>query len=174
MFSCARNVSVVATLQNSHCVVLLGFSSCPPAKCMYGPRNSAHVWPAGGERRRISFAAQTTFVCARPVDRTAETRYVNGETRYMNIQKPGSAVGVARTLLEVRNDNHKDMCRQTHPQNTRQNENSSCAMFPPVSGCSIPAITIELKVDVNSRNSSISRNIVPPRDTTECVGSALR
>jgi hypothetical protein len=33
-----------------------------------------------------------------PVESTAETRYVNGETRYMKIQKRGNADGLARTL----------------------------------------------------------------------------
>ncbi len=35
---------------------------------------------------------------ARPTDNKPETRYVKGETRYMKIQKPGSAVEDARTL----------------------------------------------------------------------------
>lgn len=38
---------------------------------------------------------------ARPTDNMPETKYVKGETRYMNIQKPGRAVGVASTLRKV-------------------------------------------------------------------------
>jgi hypothetical protein len=30
-----------------------------------------------------------------------EIQYVNGERRYMNIQKPGSALGVCRTPLKI-------------------------------------------------------------------------
>lgn len=41
---------------------------------------------------------QVTGFWARPVERRAETRYVNGETRYMKIQKPGRAVLETMTL----------------------------------------------------------------------------
>lgn len=47
-------------------------------------------------------------------------------------------------------------------------------MLLPVSGCSMPAISMELNVDVNIRKIRIRRNIVPPRNVTESVGYAFR
>lgn len=47
-------------------------------------------------------------------------------------------------------------------------------MFPPVSACSMPAMTMELKVDANNMKIKISRNIVPPRSVTLFVGYPLR
>ena len=56
----------------------------------------------------------------------------------------------------------------------RHSENNSCPILLPVSADSIPAITIELKVDAKSKNNRISKNIVPPRDITASVGIAFR
>lgn len=76
--------------------------------------------------------------------------------------------------MEVRNCSRQNQEREnTDPQKTRQSENSNCAICPPVSGSSIPAITMMVKVDVNIMNSRISRNIVPPRSITALVGSAF-
>ena len=44
---------------------------------------------------------QTTLVLARPTESMPETRYEKGEMRYMKIQKPGRAVGDARTLWDI-------------------------------------------------------------------------
>jgi hypothetical protein len=53
----------------------------------------------GGESVRSSVLEQSTDVPDNPTDRTAETRYVKGLTRYMKIQKPGRALGLTRTLF---------------------------------------------------------------------------
>lgn len=45
-----------------------------------------------------SMDEHSTSFLARPVESTADIRYVNGETRYMKIQNPGKASGVASTL----------------------------------------------------------------------------
>ncbi|KAJ9337818.1 hypothetical protein DTO027B5_639 [Paecilomyces variotii] len=50
---------------------------------------------------------------------------------------------------------------------TRHSENINCATLPPVSACSIPAMTMEQKVDVNIINTRTSKNIVPLRDGTQ-------
>lgn len=60
--------------------------------------------------------------------------------------------------------------RVTNPLKIRHNENRSWAIFPPVSGCSTPAMIMELNVDVKSMKMRISRNIVPPRSVTVWVG----
>lgn len=101
-------------------------------------------------------AAHTISVLPTPVDNTAETKYVNGDKRYIKIQNPGMAVGLTRT-----------------PQKTRVREKQSWAMFPPVSACSIPAITMELNVELNMRKIRISKNMVPLRSVTESVGIAF-
>jgi hypothetical protein len=62
----------------------------------------------------------------------------------------------------------------TYPLKIRQSENRSCAMFPPVSACSMPAMIMELKVDANNMKIKISRNMVPPRSVTLFVGYPLR
>ena len=62
----------------------------------------------------------------------------------------------------------------SYPQKIKHRENISCARLLPVSADSTPAITIELKVDVKSRNKRIIKNMVPPRETTESVGIAFR
>lgn len=106
---------------------------------------------------RYSTASHTTFVLARPVDIIPDTRYVKGETRYMKIQKPGRAVGLART-----------------PQKMRQRENIRLAIFPAVSAESIPAIIKSVKVDVKIRNAQTKANMRPLRSVTAWVISALR
>lgn len=53
----------------------------------------------GGLKCSSSFVAQTTLVLANPTESMPETRYVKGETRYMNIQKRGRLCGDARTLF---------------------------------------------------------------------------
>ena len=74
-----------------------------------------------------------------------------------------------RNVAEDANKNTK-----TYPLKIRHIENNSCAMFDPVSACSIPAIMIEVNVDVNIRKIRINRNIVPPRIITESVAYAFR
>lgn len=91
-----------------------------------------------------------------PVANMPDTRYVNGETRYIKIQKPGSWEGVART-----------------PQKIRHREKSKLAMLPPVSASSIPAIIICANVEVKRRKDRINRNIKAPRSWTALVGSAF-
>ncbi|KAJ9354677.1 hypothetical protein DTO280E4_6742 [Paecilomyces variotii] len=50
---------------------------------------------------------------------------------------------------------------------TRHSENINCATLPPVSACSIPAMTMEQNVDVKIINTRTSKNIVPLRDGTQ-------
>lgn len=50
------------------------------------------VW-LGGDIIESSLEAQWSGRAWRPVETMPETRYVRGETRYINIQKPGSAWG---------------------------------------------------------------------------------
>src|SRR5947208_15058670 len=106
----------------------------------------AQVLPGCGSKVRYSVDAHVTLAVARPVDSTAETRYVKGERRYMKIQKPGNAVGDVRT-----------------PQKTRQSENIKLAILPPVSASSIAAMTMCAKVEVKIRNMKMSRNMRAPR-----------
>lgn len=47
-----------------------------------------------------SIDEHSTSFLARPVESTADIRYVNGDTRYMKIQNPGKASGVASTLTK--------------------------------------------------------------------------
>lgn len=69
---------------------------------------------------------------------------------------------------------HVDGENLTYPLKMRHMENNSCAMLLPVSGFSIPAITIDPNVEANIRKIRINRNIVPPRSMTEFVGDAFR
>lgn len=107
---------------------------------------SLHVMLSGAVKLRYSTGEQVASAPETPVESIAETRYVNGETRYMKIQKRGILSGVART-----------------PQKIRQREKIRLAMLPPVSARSIPAITMWAKVDVNRRKVQISKNIRAPR-----------
>lgn len=75
----------------------------------------------------------------------------------MKIQKPGRAVGDART-----------------PQKMRQRENMRLATFPAVSQSSMPAMMKSVKVDVNIRKAQTKANMRPPRSVTALVASALR
>lgn len=61
-----------------------------------------HVSPTvGGVKVNNSMEEHSTVVWATPTDNTALTIYVNGEMRYMKIQKPGRALGVTRTLSSL-------------------------------------------------------------------------
>lgn len=92
--------------QNWQFAVASGLYIAPPAICIYGDRYWAQVFPEGGWIRVISISEQVTFVFANPAESIALIRYVNGETRYINIQKPGKLEGVAMTLLmEMVSDN---------------------------------------------------------------------
>ncbi|KAJ9318100.1 hypothetical protein DTO271D3_1357 [Paecilomyces variotii] len=91
-------------------------------------------------------------------------------------------------IIEGRNTVHEDpeawkrglRNKDTVKDITRHSENINCATLPPVSACSIPAMTMEQKVDVNIINTRTSKNIVPLRDAKEhrnklCMGvRALR
>uniref|UniRef100_A0A1Y1NI02 Uncharacterized protein n=1 Tax=Photinus pyralis TaxID=7054 RepID=A0A1Y1NI02_PHOPY len=115
------------------------------------------VWPEGGSKLSNSLAAQITLVLATPVDNMPDTRYVNGETRYMKIQNRGRVSGVART-----------------PQKIKQSVNSKLARLPPASAVSNPATIKVEKVPVKSINMSRKRNMRAPRSATASVGMALR
>ena len=60
-----------------------------------------------------------------------------------------------------------------YPLKTKHKENRSCAILPPVSADSIPAITRLVKVDVKSKKHRMYRNIKAPRSVTAPVGSAF-
>lgn len=60
-----------------------------------------------------SIDEHSTSFLARPVESTADIRYVNGETRYMKIQNPGKASGVASTL------NKKELAPTYRQKNAR-------------------------------------------------------
>lgn len=64
---------------------------------------------------------------AKPVLRTPETRYVNGETRYMKIQKRGSRFGPMRTLFESVYLHSLTVLRETYPQNMSESMNRRLA-----------------------------------------------
>ena len=85
-----------------------------------------------------------------------EKTHVKGDTRYMKIQNLGKAEGLART-----------------PQKMRVREKSKLAMLPAVSADSIPAMTIEVNVEVKRRNSWQKRKKRAPRSCTELVGMAF-
>lgn len=101
--------------------------------------------------------SHTTCVLARPVDIIPDTRYVKGETRYIKIQNPGRAVGLART-----------------PQKMRQRENIRLATFPAFSAESMPAMMKSVKVDVKRRKAQMKANMRPLRSLTALVISAFR
>ena len=107
---------------------------------------------------------QVISLLARPVESMPSTRYVNGETRYMKIQNPGRAVGLARTLefLLVMDLNVAE-ASETYPQKINVKEKSSWAMFPAVSAVSMPAIIMSVKVEVKIKNTQTKRNISAPR-----------
>lgn len=63
---------------------------------------SKQVWPLRGLKVEYSLSEQVTSVLARPAASMPLMRYVNGETRYMKIQKPGRVPGPARTLNSQR------------------------------------------------------------------------
>lgn len=108
--------------------------------------------------------AQTILLLARPVESMPSIRYVKGETRYMKIQKPGRAVGLARTLeyLLVM-DLKAAEASETYPQKIRVKEKSSWARFPAVSAVSMPAIIMSVKVEVKTKKTQTKRNISAPR-----------
>src|SRR5271155_6142580 len=84
--------------QKLQLVIESGSWRYPPMDAMYEDIYWLQVCPLGGGKWRNSFTAHSTFVLATAVESIPEIRYVNGETRYMKIQKPGNAVGLARTL----------------------------------------------------------------------------
>ena len=65
---------------------------------MYGAMYSPQLAPAGVWKRLYSLSAQRISACPVAVVRRPPTRYVKGEMRYMNIQKPGRDVFVTMTL----------------------------------------------------------------------------
>jgi hypothetical protein len=64
--------------------------------------------------------------------------------------------------------------KDTYPQKISDREKRSWAKLPPVSADSIPAMTMELKVELNIRNSHRRRNMVPALSVTASVGIAFR
>lgn len=120
---------------------------------MYSP----HVSPDRGSKWRYSMEAHSIFVFANPVESIPSTRYVNGLTLYMKIQKPGSVLGPART-----------------PQKINVKLKSRLAIFPAVSAVSIPAIMACVKVLANIKKAQTSRNIKAPRSWTCPSGIAFR
>src|SRR5436305_14840040 len=123
MLTDARYVFVLEMAHIWHPTSAVGFTKENPLKAVKLPRYWPQFIPGGGSTETSSRGLQTTFLFATPTDSIPATRYVNGETLYMKIQKPGSDVGVART-----------------PQKTRQSEKRRLATFPPVSASSIPAM----------------------------------
>ncbi|KAJ9388749.1 hypothetical protein DTO063F5_2397 [Paecilomyces variotii] len=69
----------------------------------------------------------------------------------MKIQKPGSEALGTRTLSRILPDTVR----------------TSTALRYRLSACSIPAMTMEQKVDVKIINTRTSKNIVPLRDGTQ-------
>lgn len=87
----SRKVSVLDIGQNPQLAVASGLVTYPPRSWMYASIYSWHVWLLGGLKCSSSTDSQTTLVPDTAVESIADTRYVNGETRYMKIQKPGRA-----------------------------------------------------------------------------------
>lgn len=82
-----------------------------------------------------SLEAQVTLVLAIPVDKIAETRYVKGDTLYIQIQKPGMLLGEAKI-----------------PQKNRHIMKTTLARLPPASAVSVMAMHMWAKVHVKTRN----------------------
>jgi hypothetical protein len=81
----------------------------------------------------------------------------------MNIQKPGRAWGVARTLDgESACDVEEKERNDAYPQKINVSENIRLATVPPVSATSIPAMTMFVNVEVKRRNAKMKRNIKAP------------
>lgn len=75
---------------------------------MYCPQ----VCPEGGLNDNNSLSAQTMLVLATATLNIPSTRYVNGETRYIKIQKWGKESLVARTLTMEKRPNQQRLLRQ--------------------------------------------------------------
>lgn len=97
----------------------------------------------------------------------------------MKIQKPGRAVGLARTLPGCVSTHTATLeadvyeSEGAYPQKIRQSENMSCATLPAVSAESMPAIIMSVKVLVKIKNIQMYKNISPPRSATWPVGIAF-
>lgn len=96
-----------------------------------------------------SLDEQVRSALATPVESMPETRYVNGETRYMKIQNLGKVAGVARTLHQMCEFQYIAPTRtKSYPQKIKDKEKSKFAYIPPTSANSTAAISICEKVDV--------------------------
>src|SRR5687767_3882082 len=113
---------------------------------MKSPRYSLQDWLLGGMIFTYSLELHVTSTLARPVDNTADTQYVNGDTRYMKIQNFGSVDGPAST-----------------PQKSRHMLKRTLAMLPPASAVSTRAIQAWAKVQVKTRNCQKSSHMRPDR-----------
>lgn len=153
--------------------VASGFQILPPAKSRNGEIYSPQVWPEGGLKDVSSVREHSTTEFATAVASMPLTRYVNGETRYMKIQKCGRLSFVAKTLErdKVSCCGRKKNTRYqiAYPQNMIDMMNSKFPRLLPSSAVSIPAIIICVNVDTNMKNAQSSKNIRAPRSVVESV-----
>src|SRR4051812_4367533 len=101
MSTVPRNWSATLSVQYLHCSTAAGFWSVPGAADSIGCRYCAQLMPFGGSKTRVSAAEHVTGRSCSRVDTIPEIQYVNGETRYMKLQKPGSASRDCSTPLKM-------------------------------------------------------------------------
>ena len=64
--------------------------------------------PSGAVNRRYSQFSQVNGAFPNPTESIPPARYMKGDTRYMKIQKPGSVLFDARTLIRQPHFSHVD------------------------------------------------------------------
>jgi hypothetical protein len=112
---------------------------------------------AGAAKDKNSFSLQCIGALPRLVDSKPDTRYVKGFTRYMKIQKPGRASGLARI-----------------PQNAYIMIDNMLETLEAISALSTPAISICANELANRNVTQIRRKTRVLRECSVLLYSALR